>query len=325
MKAQNAHGVFVGLATLDVIYSVERLPHTGEKIDSLALSTAAGGPAANAAVAFSACGGDATLITKLSDDAIGAVIRDDLESQGVRVISYGGSTDAPATVSSVLIDPEGERTIVSSADNRASTGAGEGISAFAPEEDREFVDALRSQYNAGALTLMDSYYLDLAQKAAWAAQRSDKPLVLDVGRERPHSSAQLSAADIPIVSRAFCAERSLHDTICYMRDHGCQRGAITNGADAITFWHPESDPNNRSSDSATVGQILPENAENVVDTLGAGDFFHGAFMYAEAVKPSGSSREAFIANLRFASRVAGDSVRSLGTRQWLQDFSPLDI
>ena len=42
-------GVFVGLATLDVIHRVAKAPAVNEKITSAAQFVAAGGPAANAA------------------------------------------------------------------------------------------------------------------------------------------------------------------------------------------------------------------------------------------------------------------------------------
>lgn len=308
-QAAGNNGVFVGLATLDIIYQVNKLPESGEKIDSQRIASAAGGPAANAAVAFSACGGDATLITKLSDDVIGTVVRGDLESRGVTVLDYGGPGTS-AIVSSVMIDGDGERTIVSSADN----GSSEDTAEFAPEEDIRFLDTLQEQYSAAALTLMDSYHTDLSRKVAWASEHTGNPMVLDCGREREWTSAQLLSTDVPIVSRAFCGERSLYEVVKYFQAHNCERGIITNGSGAITFWHPET------TDGANVGQIMPEHVRDTVDTLGAGDFFHGAFMWAETVRPSHSSRSAFVENVKFASRVAADSIESFGTREWLNHF-----
>ena len=52
-------GVFVGLATLDVIHRIAKAPAVNQKVTSTAQFVAAGGPAANAAVTFAALGGDA--------------------------------------------------------------------------------------------------------------------------------------------------------------------------------------------------------------------------------------------------------------------------
>jgi hypothetical protein len=58
-------GVFVGLATLDVIHRIAKAPAVNEKITSTAQFVAAGGPAPNAAVTFAGLGGDAILVTAL--------------------------------------------------------------------------------------------------------------------------------------------------------------------------------------------------------------------------------------------------------------------
>lgn len=54
------YGIFADLATLDVIHRIDAPPDPDQKITARAQFIAAGGPAANAAVTFSALGGDAT-------------------------------------------------------------------------------------------------------------------------------------------------------------------------------------------------------------------------------------------------------------------------
>ncbi len=79
-------GVFVGLATLDVIHRVSSPPASNQKITSNAQFVAAGGPAANAAVTFAALGGTAVLVTALGDDPVAALIKAELAECDVRVI-----------------------------------------------------------------------------------------------------------------------------------------------------------------------------------------------------------------------------------------------
>ena len=75
-------GVFVGLATLDVIHRIAKPPAANQKITSNAQFVAAGGPAANAAVTFAALGGQAILVTALGVDPVAELIRADLAAYG---------------------------------------------------------------------------------------------------------------------------------------------------------------------------------------------------------------------------------------------------
>jgi len=57
-------GIFVGLTTLDVVQFVDGMPSSNRKTTARESWLAAGGPAAVAAVAFSALGGSATLVRR---------------------------------------------------------------------------------------------------------------------------------------------------------------------------------------------------------------------------------------------------------------------
>jgi len=114
-------GVFAGLSTLDVIQLVERLPRSDEKVAALDVRLAAGGPAANAAVAFAGLGGAATLLTRISHDAVGDLVVADLAACGVRVVNAAGAGDATTTVASIMVTAAtGERAVVSAVDRGRS-------------------------------------------------------------------------------------------------------------------------------------------------------------------------------------------------------------
>ena len=80
-----ARVIFAGLATYDVIQRVQRLPLPDEKVAALSFLTAAGGPAANAAVACAHLGARPTLVTALPLHPISSLIADDLLGCGVVV------------------------------------------------------------------------------------------------------------------------------------------------------------------------------------------------------------------------------------------------
>src|SRR4051812_10229747 len=107
-------GVFVGLATLDVIHRIAKPPAVDEKITSTAQFVAAGGPAANAAVTFAALGGAATLVTALGDDPVADLIRADLATYGVTVVdAAAGSTPAVPVSAVSVVESTGDRSVVS--------------------------------------------------------------------------------------------------------------------------------------------------------------------------------------------------------------------
>lgn len=104
-------GLFVGLATLDVVALVDRLPGANEKTTASQTWLAAGGPAAVAAIAFAALGGKASLLTALGSGVAADSVRADLASAGVEVVDA-----APAgfelAVSTALVNPETDRKSV---------------------------------------------------------------------------------------------------------------------------------------------------------------------------------------------------------------------
>lgn len=113
-------GLFVGLATLDLVQRVDALPGPDDKATATWQELAAGGPALNAAVVFAALGGDATLVTRVGAGPLGRLVADDLRRQNVRLIDLADAGYTPA-VSAIAVDAgTGARQIIST-DAGAST------------------------------------------------------------------------------------------------------------------------------------------------------------------------------------------------------------
>src|ERR1700712_3026329 len=107
-------GVFVGLASLDVIHRIVKPPAVNEKITSTAQFVAAGGPAANAAVTFAGLGGEGILVTALGDDPVADLVRADLSEYGVSVVDAAAGTTRAVPVSAVsVVESTGDRSVVS--------------------------------------------------------------------------------------------------------------------------------------------------------------------------------------------------------------------
>ncbi|SDX24858.1 Sugar or nucleoside kinase, ribokinase family [Amycolatopsis xylanica] len=237
--------VLAGLCTVDVVQRVAELPSPGEKVQSLAVDVAAGGPATNAAVTVAALGGEATLLTVLGAHPLATLARADLEAHGVEVVDLlPEHPDPPAVSAATVRDHDGERTVVSR--NAAA------LLTPAP--------ALTPLKPASAV-LVDGHHPALALRTVrWARERGI-PVVLDAGSWKPVLDELLPFVDIAACSAQFRVPGpGLHE-----------RGVPT----VITTAGP--DPVRWSTVNSSGSVPVPEVAAR--DTLGAGDVWHGALAY----------------------------------------------
>ncbi|MGW4059165.1 PfkB family carbohydrate kinase [Amycolatopsis sp. NPDC004747] len=266
--------LLAGLCTVDVVQRVEELPAPGEKVQSLRVDVAAGGPAANAAVTAAALGAEATLLTVLGAHPLAALARADLEAHGVRLIDLDpGRSDPPPVSAAAVRDRDGERTVVSrNAAGSEATWTGT-------------VDA--------DVVLVDGHYPNLALAVARAA--GDVPVVLDAGSWKPVLDELLPLVDVAACSAHFTAPGpGLHE-----------RGVPT----VITTAGPH--PVRWSTADGGSGEV-PVPPVEARDTLGAGDVWHGALAVAVARERTVTDRIRF-ANEVAAERVRQVGPRSWTT------------
>jgi sugar/nucleoside kinase (ribokinase family) len=215
------------------------------------------------------------------------LISSDLEKWGVSLFDTGPTYVGPPPVSAIITEVEnGARTIV----NSPKTDYPQRLGAL-PEGLLEEVD----------IALVDGFYTDMACDILKILRDSNIETVLDAGSWREGIEAVL-----PHVTTAICSERfyvpsgtAPGDVIAYLHDGGIPRVAITRGGKAILY----SEEGRR--DSLSVAEI------EAVDTLGAGDIFHGAYCYYS--RNTGSFRDA----LQKAAEIAGRSCAFFGTREWM--------
>jgi sugar/nucleoside kinase (ribokinase family) len=268
--------LLAGLCTVDVVQRVTELPAPGEKVQSLAVDVAAGGPATNAAVTAAALGAEATLVTVLGAHPLAALARADLETHGVRVVDLDPALSDPPPVSAVAVrERDGERTVVS----RNAAGS-EATWDGAVEADA---------------VLLDGHHPNLALAVAKAATAAGVPVVLDAGSWKPVLDELLPLVDVAACSAHFTApEPGLH-----------QRGVPT----VITTAGPG--PVRWSTADGSSGEV-PVPAVEARDTLGAGDVWHGALAVAVTREPTVTDRIRF-ANEVAAERVRHVGPRSWTT------------
>ncbi len=266
--------LLAGLCTVDLVQRVEELPAPGEKVQSLQVDVAAGGPATNAAVTAAALGAEATLLTVLGAHPLAALARADLETHGVRVVDLDPGRTEPPPVSAVAVrDRDGERTVVSR-NAAGSEATWDGT-----------VDA--------DVVLVDGHHPGLALSVARAA--GDVPVVLDTGSWKPVLDELLPLVDVAACSAHFTApEPGLHE-----------RGVPT----VITTAGPH--PVRWSTADGGSGEVPVAEVE-ARDTLGAGDVWHGALAVAVTRERTVTDRIRF-ANEVAAERVRHVGPRSWTT------------
>ncbi len=287
-----ARGLFVGLSTVDLVYVVDDLPPRNAKISVPGQHIAAGGPATNAAVTFAFLGGSSALVTAVGQHPLGGLIRQDLDRFSVSVYDVAADRQETPPVSSILVvRGSGERTVVSA-----------NAHAFPPltfEVDPDWL-------NHKSIVLVDGHYMRMCVTAAQYAHSRGIPVVLESGSWKEGMAGLLPHVDIAVCSDDFRPPDCQDDTdvLEFLAGQGIPRVAITRGAAPISYV-----------DEGRAGKI-PIEQVHAIDTLGAGDIFHGAFCYS-ACQPG----HAFVDSLEFAARVATFSCQCQGTRLWMDAFS----
>ncbi|MEU6374995.1 PfkB family carbohydrate kinase [Streptomyces sp. NPDC046909] len=294
MPERTPVGLFVGLCTLDVIQLVDHVPTSDEKLTARDQAIAAGGPAANAAAVFSHLGGAARLLTAIGSHPLGLAAAADLHDLGVTVTDLAASSMDPPAVSSILVTAStGERAV-------ASTNAT--AHRLTPPDD---LDALVA---ACDIVQFDGHHTELALAAARAAQALGRPTVLDAGSWKDGTWDLLPSIDVAVCSADFRppgAAGTPTRTLRFLREQGVAWSAVSQGGGPIVWAGPDG--------GGTVE--VPE--VRVADTLGAGDFLHGALTHHLALRGELTSG-GFVEALRAAAVVASRACTSFGTRAWMR-------
>lgn len=288
------NALFVGITTIDIVYRVDTFPAANTKIAADSQEICAGGPATNAAIAFQHLGGHATLLSALGRHALTSAITTELAQYNVAHRDLAPTHDAAPPIAAITVNAAGERNVISAWPARITPPPA------------EIDESLLSQ---ASIVLVDGHSMQAAQAWAAAARAHAIPVILDAGSWKPGTRELLAHIDTAICSADFhppdCFTED--DVILYLRDSGVPRIAITHGPDPIHFVEAES-----SDSIQTTGHIRVPPV-HAVDTMGAGDIFHGAYCYYAATGLT------FQQSLHEAAAVAAASCAQAGPRAWMND------
>ena len=278
--------LFAGRATLDMVYVCDRFPEEDSKVMSREVVIQAGGPALNGAITFAFLGGEATLLSAVGETPSSQLIREELAERGVRLIESRRCAGVAPPISSVVLnETAGTRTIFNAPDPVCG-------------DDWSDVDSAEK----ASMVLVDGFYVAQIRGLLRTYAARGVPVCLDAGSWKATTEDLL-----PLVSIAVCGERfrppgtrTPADVFDFLASRGIDRIAMTRGGESILGWDC-----GRSFEL----EIEPVKA---VDTLGAGDILHGAFCWFYL------AGEGFQRSLLNAARVASESCRYVGAREWMR-------
>lgn len=274
-----------GISTLDQVFRLDAMPSRAEKHRARQLVVTGGGTAANAAVAIARLGGEAVYAGALGDDRIGDEIVAGLEREGVDCSHVRRMPGVQSPLSAILVDRAGERMLVSYADPALP-----GRPDWLPDELPEGIDAV----------LGDTRWQTGSAHLFRIARRAGKLAILD-GDRAPSEVPELPslATHVAFSMQALRDLTGVDDPRAGLEKLGPGGTAwvgVTNGAQGVFFW-----------EDGAVAHV-PAFPVTTVDTLGAGDTWHGAFVLALA--EGAPEREA----IRFASAAAAIKCTRFGGR-----------
>lgn len=279
----------VGALTLDTILRVETLPtHQGKFIASDGIQIASG-MATSAACAARRLGAEVFLWASAGDDAVGDQLLFGIEAEGVDCGFVRRVEGARSALAAILVDAHGERIIVPFYDPKAQADP-EAV----PVADLSGFDAV----------LVDVRWPGAAALALTAARSASRPAILDADTAPVEVLERLLPLASHIVAsetaaRIVCGHALDPETACAdLASRTDAFVAVTGGA-AGSWWHDRS--------AGCVRHIAAPKIK-AVDTLAAGDVFHGAF--AVALAETMPIEQA----LRFASAAAALKCQRFGGR-----------
>ena len=244
----------VGVAVLDFIFDVETFPTSPDKYRALDARIVNGGNAANASIAISRLGGEAVLCARTGTDVVSDVIVSGLKSQGVDCSCVRQFDDNRASFSSIYIDPSGERQIVNYRDNSLTKSA-DWLAELVPDD----VD----------IVLSETRWPEGAKFAMQLARDRGIPGIMDgevpvfEGEEAIRLASHVAFSANAVMQ--FTGRETVEEAV--LSAGKVLEGMVfaTDGERGV-FWDEDGKVRNSSSFPVTP-----------VDTLGAGDVWHGAF------------------------------------------------
>lgn len=250
----------IGASTLDRFIVVDHYP-TGREVQQVVSSTTdGGGPVATALAVAGKYGARTAMIDSIGDDMVGRHILDDFKK-------YNVNTDA------IHIE-KGEKSGVATILVKQSTGERAVFFERSTATEPEFLEVHKQLIESANILHINGRHRQLMHSAMAVAKEVGTIISLDGGAQRYDEEMKpiTEESHIVIVARDYAEKYTgttdLEKACRIIHDRGALIAGVTDGANGSYFVWPDG--------TFYRCQAFPQ--EYVVDTTGAGDSFHGAFL-----------------------------------------------
>lgn len=279
--------LFIGHAYVDVTFLTDYMPTGDDKHVAQDYAISFGGNAVTAAFACAKLGIKPHLMVQQAPDRLGEMLDDMYTHYGIHTIQR------PVQKSSLsLIMPNGNKR------------------AIVRCREKNYLEPFDHNISLDGCQVLhvDGHQVDAALFYAKKCRELGIPVSLDGGSYlREGMKELLEYVDIAVVSELFCQQMHLPPAkaVANLLQRGVKVAAVTRGSAGV-IWAEQG------QEAQTLPAVkLPPDA--VTDTSGAGDIFHGAYIFSMVQWPHHLWREHF----SFASAAAAHAVQFLGNEESL--------
>ena len=252
--------VGIGASTLDRFIVVDHFPTGREVQQAISSTTDGGGPVATALATAGKYGSCTIMIDRIGDDMVGRYILEDFHKYNVNTEGIQVDADAKSGTATILVKQKtGERAVFF-----------ERATATEPE----FLEAHKQLIESAYILHINGRHRKLMRSAMAVAKEVGTIISLDGGAQRYDEDMKpiTEASHIVIVARDYAEKytgtTNLEDACRIIHERGACIAGVTDGANGSYFVWPDG----------TSYRCEPFTQATVVDTTGAGDSFHGAFL-----------------------------------------------
>jgi sulfofructose kinase len=274
----------VGMASYDLIFTVDRPLHEDDKSAASLLTQSGGGPAASASIAVSRLGLTSAFAGYLGTDPFGNYLLKDFNEAGVNLDMLVRDV-IPTSISAVFVTPSGKRSLV-------NYRAPEPI----PARSLDF-----SKMHAKVI-LFDGHEPEISTPLIEMANRWKAKTILDAGSVHIGTQILADRVDYLVASEKFAldftAKNDVEKALITLTRYA-PSVVITVGERGLYWYHEDQ------------SGVMPAFQVDAIDTTGAGDAFHGAFAACVA------RNWEWTRTLQFSSAAAAISCTQLGGRPGL--------
>tara|TARA_R110000868_G_scaffold189695_2_gene433179 strand:+ start:228380 stop:229267 length:888 start_codon:yes stop_codon:yes gene_type:complete len=273
--------LFIGHNYTDVTCLSDYIPTGDEKYVGKDYAFGVGGNAVVAAFTVAKMGAETGLLTQVAEDRLGDTFLQRAARYGIRIFPRAVKR---SSLSLILPNNGNKRAILRCRDGEY----------LEPAPKIRFKKSLQVLHLDGHMPISALEYAKKARKAGVMTS-------LDGGAVRPGMEELLEYIDVAVVSEDFAKQLNLtfKETIQYLHDKGVKVAAVTMGDKGILY-----------SEGNGLKELAALNIpmKDIIDTTGAGDVFHGAYVYSYIEYPERSWEEHF----KFARAASAICIQRMG-------------